>query len=116
MLDPGRGRVKEGYFWVVARDDRSWAAEDPQAMAFAYAPGRGAIHGLKLLDDYRGSSSATVPPTRRSPPRHRRPVRSPSACRAYDRRFFDHAKGEAPIPRGAERIAESMRSRRRSEA
>jgi transposase len=23
VLDPGRGRVKEGYFWAVARDDRS---------------------------------------------------------------------------------------------
>jgi transposase len=24
VLDPGRGRVKEGYFWAVARDDRSY--------------------------------------------------------------------------------------------
>ena len=54
VLDPGRGRVKEGYFWAVARDDRSWGGKDPPAVAFAYAPGRGAIHGLKLLDDYRG--------------------------------------------------------------
>ena len=28
VLDPGRGRVKEGYFWAVARDDRSWGGND----------------------------------------------------------------------------------------
>ena len=54
VLDPGRGRVKEGYFWAVARDDRPWDGADPPAIAFAYAPGRGAIHGLKLLDNYAG--------------------------------------------------------------
>src|SRR6202051_528395 len=52
VLDPGRGRVKEGYFWAVARDDRPWDGADPPAIAFAYAPGRGAIHGLKLLGQY----------------------------------------------------------------
>ena len=43
VLDPGRGRVKEGYFWAVARDDRPWGGADPPAIAFVYAPGRGAI-------------------------------------------------------------------------
>ncbi len=33
VLDPGRGRVKEGYFWAVARDDRSWGGTDPPAIA-----------------------------------------------------------------------------------
>jgi transposase len=54
VLDPGRGRVKEGYFWAIARDDRGWGGTDPPAIAFTYAPGRGAVHGLKLLDSYRG--------------------------------------------------------------
>lgn len=54
VLDPGRGRVKQGYFWAVARDDRSWGGTDPPAIAFTYAPGRGAVHALKLLDCYRG--------------------------------------------------------------
>ena len=26
VLDPGRGRTKRGYFWVLARDDRPWQA------------------------------------------------------------------------------------------
>ncbi len=54
VLDPGRGRVKNGYFWAIARDDRAWAGTDPPAIAFAYAPGRGAVHALKLLDGYSG--------------------------------------------------------------
>jgi transposase len=54
VLDPGRGRVKKGYFWAIARDDRPWGGPDPPAIAFSYAPGRGAIHALKLLERYRG--------------------------------------------------------------
>jgi len=54
VLDPGRGRTKQGYFWAIARDDRPWGGTDPPAIAFSYAPGRGAVHALKLLDRYRG--------------------------------------------------------------
>jgi transposase len=54
VLDPGRGRTKKGYFWAIARDDRPWGGTDPPAVAYTYAPGRGAVHALKLLDDYRG--------------------------------------------------------------
>ena len=25
VLDPGRGKTKQGYFWAIARDDRPWA-------------------------------------------------------------------------------------------
>jgi len=54
VLDPGRGRTKKGYFWAVARDDRPWGGTDPPAVAYTYAPGRGAVHALKLLNHYRG--------------------------------------------------------------
>src|SRR5437588_12834589 len=54
VLDPGRGRTKKGYFWAIARDDRAWGGTDPPAVAYSYAPGRGAVHALKLLDHYRG--------------------------------------------------------------
>jgi transposase len=55
VLDPGRGRTKKGYFWAIARDDRPWGGTDPPAIAYSYAPGRGAVHALKLLDCYRGT-------------------------------------------------------------
>jgi transposase len=54
VLDPGRGRTKKGYFWAIARDDRPWSGSDPPAVAYSYAPGRGAVHALKLLEHYHG--------------------------------------------------------------
>ena len=54
VLDPGRGRTKKGYFWAIARDDRPWGGTDPPAVAYTYAPGRGAVHAHKLLGHYRG--------------------------------------------------------------
>ncbi len=54
VLDPGRSRTKTGYFWALSRDDRSWAGPDPPGVVYAYAPGRGALHGLSLLEGYRG--------------------------------------------------------------
>ena len=54
VLDPGRGRTKQGYFWAGARDDRSWGGSDPPAVVYSYAPGRGQQHASALLGDYRG--------------------------------------------------------------
>jgi transposase len=108
VLDPGRGRVKQGYFWAIARDDRPWGGTDPPAIAYSYAPGRGAVHALKLLDHYCGvvqcdgyaayKTIAAVPGERITL----------AFCWAHLRRkFFDIAKGgNAPIASEAlERIA-----------
>jgi len=54
VLDPGRGKTKTGYFWAIARDDRPFGGPDPPAVAYTYAPGRGADHGIDLLDPYCG--------------------------------------------------------------
>jgi transposase len=54
VLDPGRGKTKTGYLWAVARDDRPWGSPDPPAVIYAYAPGRGGVHAVKLLDGFTG--------------------------------------------------------------
>jgi transposase len=54
VLDPGRGRTKQGYFWAIARDDRPWCGDDPPAVVYTYAPGRAHIHAHTLLGGYRG--------------------------------------------------------------
>jgi len=54
VLDPGRGRTRQGYFWTIARDDRPWGGPDPPAVVFSYAPGRTQRHALALLRGYRG--------------------------------------------------------------
>src|SRR5438034_489732 len=109
VLDPGRGRTKQGYFWAIARDDRPWGGTDPPAIAYRYAPGRGAVHALKLLDHYCGivqcdgyaayKTIATAAPGE---------AITLAFCWAHLRRkFFDIAKGgNAPIASEAlERIA-----------
>jgi hypothetical protein len=54
VLDPGRGRTKQGYFWAIARDDRPWGGSEPPAVVYNYAPGRGHHHAQALLGGYRG--------------------------------------------------------------
>ena len=54
VLDPGRGRTKTGYLWAIARDDRPWGGPDPPAVAFLYAPGRGAEHAIRPLAGFAG--------------------------------------------------------------
>jgi transposase len=54
VLDPGRGRTKQGYFWAIARDGRPWGGTDPPGVVYSYAPGRGAKHAKALLSGYRG--------------------------------------------------------------
>jgi transposase len=117
VLDPGRGRTKQGYFWAVARDDRPWGGTDPPAIAFSYAPGRGAIHGLKLLEGYRGivqcDGYAAYKKIAAAPGE---PSRSPSVGRIC-------GAGSSTLPRAVTRRSRakrlsgsprSMRSRRRS--
>jgi transposase len=109
VLDPGRGRTKQGYFWAMARDDRPWGGPEPPAIAYSYAPGRGAVHALKLLDDYRGIVQCDGYAA------YKTIVAAASGeaitlafCWAHlRRRFFDLAKGgDAPIANEAlERIA-----------
>jgi transposase len=117
VLDPGRGRTKKGYFWAVARDDRPWAGTDPPAVAYSYAPGRGAVHALKLLDCYRGilqcdgyAAYKTIAGAADGE------VITLAFCWAHLRRhFFDIAKGgNAPIASksaGERRAARQERSR-----
>src|SRR5580693_6466573 len=38
VLDPGRGRTKQGYFWAIARDDRPWDGSEPPAVVTATHP------------------------------------------------------------------------------
>ena len=54
VLDPGRGKTKTGYLWAIARDDRPWCGADPPAVAYSYAPGRGAKHACALFAGFNG--------------------------------------------------------------
>jgi transposase len=108
VLDPGRGRTKKGYFWAIARDDRAWCGTDPPAVAYTYAPGRGAIHALKLLDRYRGIVQCDGYAAYKTIANTRDATITLAFCWAHlRRRFFEIAQGgPAPIASEAlERIA-----------
>jgi len=55
VLDPGRGKTKTGYFWALARDDRSWLGDAPPGVAFTYAPGRAGKYADDILQGFSGT-------------------------------------------------------------
>jgi hypothetical protein len=111
VLDPGRGRTKTGYLWVLARDDRPWHGGAPPGVVYTYAPGRGAEHAMALLKDFTGVLQTDGYSAYRSladPKRNSSPV-SLAYCWSHCRRqFFEIAKNAtAPIATEAlKRIAE----------
>lgn len=59
VLEPGRGKVKNGYVWALARDDRPWQGEignggAPPSVCFTYAPGRSGQHAQDILTGFTG--------------------------------------------------------------
>jgi transposase len=114
VLDPGRGRTKKGYFWVLARDDRPWRGGAPPAVVYSYAPGRGGKHAMALLKGYAGvlQTDAYAAYGQLADPRRAGGPVTLAFCWAHWRRqWFDIAKSPpAPIAvEVLERIAELYR-------
>ncbi len=114
VLNPGRGRTKTGYFWVLARDDRPWRGRAPPAVVYSYAPGRGAEHAIALLRGYTGvlqTDAYTAYGKLADPKRVGGPVTLAYCWAHWRRQWFDIAKSP-PAPIAAEvlqRIAELYR-------
>jgi transposase len=112
VLDPGRGRTKSGYFWSIARDDSAWRGNTgPPAVAYTYAPGRGAAHAATLLAGYCGIVQCDGYAAYKQVARRGRAGNAVTLafCWAHwRRRFYEVAKaGSAPIAEEAlRRIAE----------
>ena len=96
VLDPGRGKIKQGWFWVMARDDRPWNGSDPPAVFYSYAPGRGGEYLKDLLGDYRGIVQCDGYAPYKNLPADRIMV---AFCWSHLRRdFFEIAeRGDAPV-------------------
>jgi transposase len=111
VLDPGRGRTKTGYLWTIARDDRPWAGADPPAVAYLYAPGRGAEHAERHLAGFSGTLQVdgyVAYDALTNAERAGGPLTLAFCWSHFRRRFYDIAKsGNAPIATEAlERIAQ----------
>jgi transposase len=110
VLDPGRRRTKTGYLWAIARDDRPWGGTDPPAVAYLYAPGRGAEHAIRLLAGFKGVLQVDAYAAYNAladPARDGGPVTLAYCWSHVRRRFYEIAQGgDAPIAEEAlQRIA-----------
>ena len=105
VLAPGMGKTMTGYFWAIARDDRSHGGNSAPAVVFTYMPNRtkdcaeqllGGYHGIVQCDGY-GAYKHIERPGRKGGPG------TLAFCWAHARRgFFDIAKGgNAPIAKEA---------------
>jgi transposase len=100
VLDPGRGRTKQGYFWAMARDDRPWGGSEPPAVIYSYAPGRGHIHANTMLGGYRGilQCDGYQAYKKLAGPKSAETSVTLAFCWSHVRRgFYDLAKSKAPI-------------------
>ena len=101
VLDPGRRRTKTGYLWALARDDRPWAGTDPPAVAYLYAPGRGAEHAIRPLAGFSGVLQVDAYAAYNAladPARAGGPVTLAYCWSHVRRRFYEIAQGgNAPI-------------------
>jgi transposase len=100
VLDPGRGRTKQGYFWAMARDDRPWGGSQPPAVVYSYAPGRGHTHANTLLGGYRGilQCDGYSAYKKFAGSKSAEPSVTLAFCWSHVRRgFYDLAKAKAPI-------------------
>ena len=106
VLDPGRGRTKTGYLWVLARDDRPWQGDAPPAVVYNYAPGRGAEHAVVLLRGFAGVLQTDGYAAYRSladPKRTSRPATLAFCWAHWRRQWFDIAKSP-PVPTATEAL------------
>ena len=116
VLDPGRGKTKQGYFWATLakvppaqqvecqrrglRNDRPWAGDQPPAVVYSYAPGRGHIHANALLGGYRGilQCDGYAAYKKFAGSKSADPAVTLAFCWSHVRRgFYDLAKAKAPI-------------------
>ena len=84
----------------IARDDRPWAGDQPPAVVYSYAPGRGHIHATALLGGYRGilQCDGYSAYKKFGGSKSADPAVTLAFCWSHVRRgFYDLAKAKAPI-------------------
>lgn len=54
VLDPGRGKTRQGRLWVYLRDERPHGGDAPPATLYRYTPDRKGLHPQTVLKDFAG--------------------------------------------------------------
>jgi transposase len=58
MLDPGRGKTREGRLWVYVRDERPWAGQAPPGAVYYWSGDRKGEHPQAHLKSFSGTLQA----------------------------------------------------------
>jgi len=105
VLDPGRGQVKKGQFWALARDARPFGGDEPPAVVYIYQSGRSADSATEVLKGYSGKLQVDGYAAYKTVMKMNREegYLTLSFCVAHLRRkFYDElTSGYAPIAEGA---------------
>lgn len=103
VLEPGRGRTRQGRLWAYVRDGRPWHDDAPPAVCYLYSPDRKGVHPQAHLKPFAGVLHADGYAGFKELYRERLSDGAPkiveAACWAHVRRkFFDlAASGPAPV-------------------
>jgi len=54
VLDPGRGKTKQGRLWIYLRDERPHGSDIPPAALYRYTPDRKGLHPQTVLKNFTG--------------------------------------------------------------
>lgn len=102
VLDPGRGKTRQGRLWAYLRDGRPHSDTTPPAVLYRYSPDRKGVHpkahlasfkGVLHADGYAGFKELYEARLAGEPP----PIVE-AACWAHVRRKFFDLTGNGPAP------------------
>ena len=108
VLDPGRGRTRQGRLWTYVRDGRPYGDDAPPAALYLYSPDRRGAHpqahlagfkGVLHADGYAGFSELYAVTKPGEPP----PIQE-AACWAHVRRKFFDLTSNGPAPMAEEAL------------
>jgi hypothetical protein len=54
VLDPGRGKTRQGRLWIYLRDERPHGSDTPPAALYRYSPDRKGLYPQTVLKDFTG--------------------------------------------------------------
>ena len=108
VLDPGRGKTKQGRLWTYVRDGRPYGNDAPPAVTTFYSPDRKGAHPQAHLKDFKGVLHADGYAGFKELYAAKKPGEPPpiveAACWAHVRRKFFDLTTNGPAPMAEEAL------------
>jgi transposase len=108
VLEPGRGKTRQGRLWSYVRDGRPWNEDAPPAAAYFYSPDRKGVHPQTHLKGFTGTLHADGYAGFKALYQEQLPNGKPkiveAACWAHARRKFFDLTAAVPAPLAEEAL------------